>query len=52
MTTGGRLLVYCGAHHAFTRCYQPELPREQRVEAFMDRMGNRLWRARGGMSSW
>jgi len=46
-SAGGRLLVYCGAHHAFTRYYQPELPREQRVEAFMDRLGNRLWRARG-----
>jgi hypothetical protein len=43
----GRVLVYCGVHHAFTRYYQPELPRERRVEAFMDRMGNRLWRARG-----
>jgi hypothetical protein len=39
-----RILIYCGAHHAFTRYYQPELPRGQRVEQFMNRMGNVLWR--------
>ena len=39
-----RILIYCGAHHAFTRYYQPELPRAQRVEQFMNRMGNVLWR--------
>jgi hypothetical protein len=45
--TEGRALVYAGAHHAFTRYHQPELPRGQRVERFMDRMGNILWRERG-----
>ena len=44
---GRRALVYSGLHHAFTRYYQPELPREQRVERFMDRMGNILWRELG-----
>ena len=36
---------------AYRRCrhllHQPELPRDQRVERFMDRMGNILWRERG-----
>lgn len=39
-----RILIYCGVHHAFTRYYQPELPRAERVEQFMNRMGNVLWR--------
>lgn len=46
---GGRALVYTGAHHAFTRFLQPELPRraEDRVHRFMERMGNVLWRHLG-----
>jgi hypothetical protein len=44
---GRRALVYSGLHHAFTRYHQPELPREQRVERFLDRMGNILWREAG-----
>ncbi len=44
---GSRVLVYCGAHHAFTRYHQPELPRERKVDRFMDRMGNMLWREFG-----
>lgn len=44
---GRRILVYAGIHHAFTRYHQPELPRDQRVERFMDRMGNILWREIG-----
>lgn len=46
-TPGRRVLVYSGLHHAFTRYYQPELPRAQRVEKLMDRMGNVLWRQLG-----
>ena len=42
-----RILIYCGAHHSFTRFYQPELPRAERVEQFIDRMGNILWRGFG-----
>lgn len=42
-----RVLVYSGLHHAFTHYYQPELPRARRVERFMDRMGNILWRELG-----
>jgi hypothetical protein len=44
---GSRILVYAGLHHAFTRYYQPELPQATRVESFMDRMGNILWRELG-----
>jgi hypothetical protein len=44
---GRRVLVYSGLNHAFTRYYQPEMPRAQRVEKFMDRMGNFLWRELG-----
>jgi hypothetical protein len=44
---GRRVLVYSGLHHAFTRYYQPETPPHERVERFMDRMGNVLWRALG-----
>jgi hypothetical protein len=44
---GRRILVYAGANHAFTRYYQPEFPRQKRVERFMDRMGNILWRELG-----
>jgi len=46
-SSGGRILVYAGGRHAFTRYYQGEIPRAQRVERFMDRMGNILWRALG-----
>jgi hypothetical protein len=42
-----RVLIYCGAHHAFTRYHQPELPRELKVDRFVDRMGNMLWREFG-----
>jgi len=42
-----RVLVYCGAHHAFTRYHQPELDLAGRATGFMDRMGNRLRRALG-----
>lgn len=44
---GGRVLVYCGLNHGFTRYQQPEMPRGARVEAFMDRMGNLLRRRFG-----
>ncbi|MBI4911991.1 MAG: ChaN family lipoprotein [Acidobacteria bacterium] len=44
---GGRVLVYCGINHGFTRFQQPEMPRGNRVEAFMDRMGNMLRRRLG-----
>jgi hypothetical protein len=44
---GRRVLVYSGLHHAFTRYYQPESPSRERVERFMDRMGNVLWRELG-----
>jgi hypothetical protein len=44
---GSHVLVYCGAHHGFTRYYQPEEPRNGRVDHFLDRMGNRLWRSFG-----
>jgi hypothetical protein len=44
---GGRMVLYTGLNHAFTRHHQPELPRADRVEAFFDRMGNVLWRALG-----
>ena len=44
---GGRVLVYAGLNHVFTRFYQPERPRADRVEAFMDRMGNMLRRKLG-----
>lgn len=43
----GRVLVYCGINHGFTRYQQPEMPRASRVEAFMDRMGNLLRRRFG-----
>lgn len=42
-----RALIYCGAHHTFTRYYQPEFPPAERVERFMERMGNILWRNLG-----
>ncbi len=42
-----RVLVYSGLHHAFSRYHQPEMPRAERVEKFMDRMGNVLWRELG-----
>ena len=42
-----RILIYCGAHHAFTRYYQPDLPLGQRVEHFMNRLGHVLWREVG-----
>lgn len=42
-----RLLVYVGSHHSYTRYYQPESPREHRVERFFDRMGNKLRRELG-----
>ncbi|MBI5239404.1 MAG: ChaN family lipoprotein [Elusimicrobia bacterium] len=45
--TKDKVLVYCGIHHAFTRYSQPEFPREGRVERYMDRMGNILWRELG-----
>jgi len=45
--SGGRILAYTGGRHAFTRYYQGELPRAERVEHFMDRMGNILWRELG-----
>lgn len=41
------ILMYAGLNHVFTRYYQPELPRATRVEAFMDRAGNILWRKFG-----
>jgi hypothetical protein len=44
---GRRVLVYCGAHHAYTRYHQPETPRDRRVDRFTDRMGNMLWREFG-----
>lgn len=44
---GRRVLVYCGAHHAFTRYHQPELDLAGRATAFMDRMGNILRRRFG-----
>lgn len=44
---GRRVLVYSGLHHAFTRYHQPELPRDRKVERFMDRAGNILWRELG-----
>jgi hypothetical protein len=44
---GRHVLVYSGLHHAFTRYYQPEAPLRERVERFMDRMGNVLWRELG-----
>lgn len=46
-TPGNRILLYLGLNHAFTRFYQPEFPRARRVEAFMDRAGNILWRRFG-----
>ena len=46
-TPGTRVLVYSGLHHAFSRYHQPEMPRAERVEKFMDRMGNVLWRELG-----
>lgn len=42
-----RVLVYCGMHHAFTRYQQIERLIDGRVDEFMDRMGNRLWRKAG-----
>jgi hypothetical protein len=42
-----RVLVYCGVNHAFTRFEQPEMPRADRVERFMQRMGNVLRRELG-----
>jgi hypothetical protein len=42
-----RVLVHVGFHHAFTRYYQPDQWRGQRVTRFMDRMGNLLWRQLG-----
>lgn len=42
-----RILIYAGQNHTFTRYHQPELPRGHRVEAFMDRTGNILWRRFG-----
>lgn len=50
---GSRVLLYMGLNHAFTRYYQPEFPRRakdgtlERVDAFMDRTGNILWRRFG-----
>jgi hypothetical protein len=43
----GRVLVYLGFHHAFTRYLQPDLPNGARATRFNDRMGNILWRAYG-----
>ena len=43
----GRVLVYCGMHHAFTRYHQAELDLGGRATAYMDRMGNILWRRLG-----
>ncbi len=42
-----RVLVYAGLNHVFTHYYQPEMPRAKKVESFMDRMGNLLWRKYG-----
>jgi hypothetical protein len=44
---GSRVLLYCGAHHAFTRYHQPELNLAGRATAFMDRTGNILRRRYG-----
>ncbi len=42
-----RVVAHMGFHHAFTRYYQPDSWRGDRVLRFMDRTGNLLWRARG-----
>lgn len=42
-----RVVVYCGMHHAFTRYYQTELDNAGQSRAYMDRMGNILWRQFG-----
>jgi heme-binding uptake protein ChaN (Tiki superfamily) len=42
-----RVVLYCGVHHAYTRYHQPETPRDRRVDRFMDRTGNILWREFG-----
>ena len=47
VAAGRRVLVYCGAHHAFTRYYQPELDLAGRATSFMDRAGNLLRRRFG-----
>ena len=47
LSKGGRALVYCGLNHGWTAYHQPEMPRAGRVEAFLDRMGNRLRRRLG-----
>lgn len=38
----GRIFVYTGLHHAFTRYLQPETTLDGRARAFMVRMGNLL----------
>lgn len=42
-----RVIAHMGFHHAFTRYYQPDSWRGERVLRFIDRTGNLLWRARG-----
>jgi len=44
---GRSVVVYTGMHHAFTRYHQAELSRTGAVMAYMDRMGNILFRALG-----
>jgi Haem-binding uptake, Tiki superfamily, ChaN len=45
--TKKRVVVYCGMHHAFTRYYQAELNNTGQARAYMDRMGNILYRRFG-----
>ena len=45
--TGRSIVVYTGMHHAFTRYYQAELSLTGTATAYMDRMGNILFRRFG-----
>lgn len=45
--TGRSIVVYTGMHHAFTRYYQAELSLAGTATAYMDRMGNILFRRFG-----